>query len=245
MTAQQQKPPTHHGAGTTTTMQAPGFFARASSARILPFAVYMAFIAIADLLERVGVQAGPLRWLYPVKAAAVVIVLFAYRRYYTELAWRTMRPRHVAEAIAVGVIVLVLWINLSAAWMQIGSAAGYDPTGPDGRIDWFLVACRIAGAALVVPVMEELFWRSFLLRWLEQRDFLHVYPASVGLQSLAVTVVLFGFEHNLWLAGIVAGIAYSALYMRSRNLWSAILAHAVTNGLLGVWVVASANWTYW
>lgn len=245
MTAQQQKPPTPNREDALTASTAPGFFARASTARILPFATYMAFIAIADLLERLGVPAAQMRWLYPVKAAAVVLVLLAYRHHYSELAWRSLRPRQLALAVFVGIVVLVLWINLNASWMQIGVSAGYDPTGPDGRIDWLLVACRIAGAALVVPVMEELFWRSFLMRWLERHDFLNVYPRSVGLIPIAVTVVLFGFEHNLWLAGIVAGIAYSIVYIRSGNLWSAIVAHATTNGLLGAWVVATAAWTYW
>ncbi|AXA91859.1 CAAX prenyl protease-related protein [Massilia sp. YMA4] len=245
MTAQQQKPPTPRRAGPATPATATGFFGRESSARILPFATYMAFIAIADLCERLGMTADQLRWLYPVKALAVVAVLLAYRRHYTELAWRTMRLPHVVQAVAVGIVVLVLWVNLDAAWMQVGVSAGFNPTDASGRVDWLLVACRIAGAALVVPLMEELFWRSFLMRWLERHDFLDVYPARVGLQAIAVTVVLFGVEHNLWLAGIVAGIAYSLIYMRSGNLWSAILAHATTNGLLGVWVVVTGSWTYW
>jgi CAAX prenyl protease-like protein len=56
---------------------------------------------------------------------------------------------------------------------------------------------------------------------------------------------LFGIEHNLWLAGIVAGAAYGFLYVWHRTLWSPILAHALTNGLLGAWIVYTGNWTYW
>jgi CAAX prenyl protease-like protein len=67
----------------------------------------------------------------------------------------------------------------------------------------------------------------------------------VGLKALAIGAVLFGLEHNLWLAGIVAGLAYSLLYMRSGNLWTAILAHGVTNGVLGAWIVITGNWYYW
>lgn len=222
-----------------------GFFSRASTARILPFATYMAFIAIADLLGTLGWSEDSLRWLYPVKTAAVVAVLFAYRRHYSELAWRPVRWTGIAAAVVVGLLVLVLWVNLDAPWMQIGSTAGFNPAGADGRIDWMLVAWRLVGAALVVPIMEELFWRSFLMRWLERKDFLNVAPAAVGLREIIVTVILFGVEHNLWLAGMVAGVAYSVVYMRSSNLWSAILAHATTNGLLGVWVLATASWTYW
>ena len=34
-----------------------------------------------------------------------------------------------------------------------------------------LVAVRWIGATLVVPVMEELFWRSFLMRWFQRTQF--------------------------------------------------------------------------
>ena len=153
-------------------------------------------------------------------------------------------PAALLAAIGAGVLVLVLWIKLDASWMTIGMGPGYNPT-TDGRIDWLLVAIRIAGAALVVPLMEELFWRSFLMRWVEASDFEAVEPARVGLKGLLVSSLLFGFEHNLWLAGIVAGLAYALLYMRYRNLWSAVLAHAVTNALLGAWVVSTGNWTFW
>lgn len=214
-------------------------------ARIVPFALYLSFILIADVLARLGYSAGQLRWLYAAKISAVLIALLLYRRHYSELAWRGLSAAGAAVAVAVGLLVFALWIRLDAGWMQFGSSAGFDPRGADGAINWGLVALRIAGAALVVPVMEELFWRSFLLRWLQTPGFLTVEPARVGLRALAIGAVLFGLEHNLWLAGIVAGLAYSLLYMRSGNLWTAILAHGVTNGVLGGWIVVTGNWHYW
>lgn len=222
-----------------------GWFGWPSTARILPFAVYMAFVAVADLLQRFGWSADDLRWLYAVKIVAVLAALFAYRRSYAELAWRPMGAAALCWSFVVGVVVLVLWVNLDAAWMLAGESAGFNPTDAAGRIDWTLVAVRIAGAALVVPVMEELFWRSFLLRWVHDRQFLQVKPGQVGLTALIVTSVLFGVEHNQWFAGVVAGLAYGVLYMRTGNLWAPILAHAVTNGLLGAWVVGTGAWTYW
>lgn len=219
-------------------------FEREARARVLPFAVYIGFIFIADMLGRAGVGAQELRWLYAVKIAIVLAVLLACRRRYVELQWQAMGWRGAGLAVLSGIVVLVLWIKLDAGWMQVGSSAGFDPR-TDGRIDWLLVGLRVAGAALVVPIMEELFWRSFLLRWLASPDFLTVNPASIKVKAFIVTVILFGFEHNLWLAGIVAGAVYSLLYMRSNNLWTAILAHGVTNGLLGAWIVYSGQWTYW
>jgi len=219
-------------------------FNRAAWLRILPFAAYMVFIVIGDVLERLGVAPGPLRWLYPLKIGLVAVLLALFWRHYRELRPFRLAPAAIAAALAVGVGVLVLWVSLNADWMIVGSASGFDPRDA-GRIDWLLVAIRIAGAALVVPVMEELFWRSFFMRWIVRPDFETVEPSQLGLKSFVITVLLFGFEHNLWLAGIVAGAAYSLLYMRHRQLWSPILAHAVTNGLLGVWVVMTGNWSYW
>jgi CAAX prenyl protease-like protein len=217
---------------------------RAAWVRILPFLTYLLFIVAEDMLRRLGWSDAGLRWLYPVKIGAVAVLLLAFWRQYSELKSLRLRPSAAALAIATGVLVLVLWINLSASWMIVGSSAGFDPrTG--NQIDWVLVAVRIAGAALVVPLMEELFWRSFLMRWIEAADFETVSPSQVRFRSVFITVLLFGFEHNLWLAGLVAGAAYSGLYMRNRTLWSPIVAHAVTNGLLGIWVVVTGNWSYW
>ncbi|MES3020122.1 MAG: CAAX prenyl protease-related protein [Pseudomonadota bacterium] len=217
---------------------------RAAWARILPFLTYLLFIVVHDVLHRLGWSAAELRWLYTLKIGAVVLVLAIFWRQYTELHRFSLAPAAAALACAAGLLVLALWINLAAPWMVLGSAAGFEPvTG--GRIDWVLVAVRLAGAALVVPVMEELFWRSFLLRWVAQSDFGRVDPARVGFKAVAVTVVLFGLEHNLWLAGMVAGAAFTALYCRHRTLWSPILAHSVANAALGVWVVATRSWHFW
>ena len=209
-----------------------------------PFATYIAFIALADVLERVGAHANSLRWLYPIQVGLVLAMLLAWRQHFVEL--RTApAARHVWLALAVGALVFVLWLLLDLEWMQLGTPRAFVPAGADGRIDWPLVALRAAGATLVVPLMEELFWRSFLLRWLVQRDFLSLRPARAGLGAITITILLFGSEHKLWLAGMVAGLAYTLLYMRSETLWTPILGHAVTNGLLAVWVVATGSWIYW
>lgn len=219
-------------------------FDRDALPRVLPFLVYIGFIFVADMLGRLGWSAHELRCLYAVKIAAVLAVLLVYRRRYTELAGFGLGAGGVLLAALAGVAVLVLWVNLHAPWMVLGSSAGFDPR-TDGAVDWLMVAVRIAGAALVVPVMEELFWRSFLMRWIDKPDFLSLPPACVKVRGFVASVILFGIEHNLWLAGIVAGAVYSALYMRSHTLWSPIVAHGVTNGLLGVWIISTGHWTYW
>lgn len=148
----------------------------------------------------------------------------------------------------VGAGVFVLWINLDWGWLNLASEGGfvYDPRDPQsGNIDWTLAAFRLAGFALLVPVMEELFWRSFLMRWIDRHDFLALSPALVNLKAVLVSSLVFGFEHILWFAGILAGLAYAWLYRASNSLWTPVVAHAVSNAMLGWWVLHSGQWQFW
>lgn len=210
--------------------------------RVLPFALYILFLAVEDLAAGL---AGP--WLYPVKVGLVALVLLLLVRQYEELRCLPERRHWLwLAAPAVGVAVFLLWINLDQGWLNLaGEGGGYDPRTAAGAIDWPLALIRLAGAALVVPVMEELFWRSFLMRWIDRSDFLALAPAAASLRAVLISSLLFGFEHSLWLAGILAGLAYAWLYRASGNLWPAVLGHAVTNLALGLWVLQTGNWQFW
>lgn len=220
-------------------------FDRANLYRIAPFGAYVFFMLLEDMLLKFGWEANDLRLLYALKIIVVAGLLWTMRSAYSELRWPVgVNFRTWAVAIVVGIVVFIAWINLTADWMVMGESVGFDPRDQD-EIDWFLVVVRLMGAALVVPVMEELFWRSFLMRWIDHPNFLSVNPAHVGLKAFCITAVLFAVAHNLWLAGLFAGIVYNMLYMRSGTLWSPILAHAITNAILGIWIVSTGNWGFW
>lgn len=212
-------------------------------ARVLPFALYMAFLAV-----ELGVRAWggdfDARWLYPVKAIVVAFALWYFRGEYRELLARPARLPLIVS-ILLGVLVFALWINLDQGWFNLGGAAGYDPRTPEGGLNWILLGFRLAGASLVVPLMEELFWRSFLMRWIERQDFLSLPASEVGLRAILISSLLFGVEHSLWFAGILAGLAYAWLYRTYDNLWAPIAAHAATNLILGLWVLQTGAWQFW
>jgi len=223
-------------------------------ARGLPFAIYIAFLVIASSPPAFppGSKLTPglpvdLRWLYAVQIALVIGALVFYRHEYLELAApSSVRIADWGLSLLIGVLVFVLWINLDNGWMTIGEArTGFVPTNDADGIVWPLLFVRIFGAAAVVPVMEELFWRSLVQRWIDQKDFLALAPAAGSLRALLLTSVVFGFEHGLWLAGITSGLAYGWLYRRSGSLWPPIVAHSLTNLLLGVWVVNTGQWQFW
>ena len=108
-----------------------------------------------------------------------------------------------------------------------------------------IIFSRIFGAALVVPIMEELFWRSFMLRYIITADFATVKVGTFSLTSFIICAVLFGLEHNMFLAGIMAGSCYSLLLYWTKSIFQCILAHAVTNLVLGIYVLQSGYWKFW
>ena len=218
---------------------------RSAVVRIAPFALFMVLLAARGALPALpGVDA---RWLYGVGVLLCGGLLLAFRRDYGELVRQNLpSASEAALAVAVGAAVFGLWITLDAPWMQFAPAtAVFTPIDADGHLLWPLIAVRWIGAALMVPVMEELFWRSFLMRWIENATFEAVDPQRIGLRAIVLSTFVFMLAHTLWLAAIIAGLAYAWLYRRTGRLWVPVIAHAVTNGLLGIWVVATRSWAFW
>ena len=220
-------------------------FSRSALVRLAPFALFMALLALRGALPAdVGFDA---RWIYGLTVLLVGALLVAFWREYGELA-RQNAPSggEVVLAVVVGAVVCWLWVQLDAPWMRLGEpTASFTPLDVDGRLVWPLIAVRWIGAALVVPVMEELFWRSFIMRWIQSPVFEVVDPRRVGLKAIVLSTFVFTLAHTLWLAAVVAGLAYAGLYRRTGKLWVPVIAHAVTNGALGVWVVMTGRWAFW
>ncbi len=204
----------------------------------------LALRGLAPTDERWGFDS---QWLYGLNLLLVGGLLLAWRRHYGELARQNLPSRgEAALAVGVGLAVFMAWIHLDAPWMQMGEpTAAFVPQDAQGRLNWPLIVVRWVGATLLVPVMEELFWRSFLMRWLQAPVFEGLDPRQVGLKAVVLSTFLFMLAHPLWLAAIVAGLAYALLYRQTGKLWTAALAHAVTNGALGLWVVQTRQWQFW
>lgn len=218
-------------------------------ARALPFLIYVLIMVLGSgqAFMPPAVHGLDARWLYAWRIALTAAAIGLLRGKYGELGGASaVRPATWLVSLLCGSGVFALWIGLDFDWMTVGGAhAGFVPVDPGLGVDWPLVVVRIFGAAVVVPPMEELFWRSLVQRRIDRADFLTLAPAAVSLRALLLTALAFGFEHRQWLAGIVAGLAYGHLYRRAGNLWPAIVAHGVTNLLLGLWVVATGKWQFW
>ncbi len=217
--------------------------------RVLPFAIYMVFILAFDLLKPL-IPEGALAdnytaIIYPIKIIAVLAALIYFWKSYDELRFDQLKAIHIAGAIVVGIIVFVLWINMDWDFATMGSSKSYDPGILPGWTFYAFIVTRLIGTALVVPVFEELFWRSFVLRYIINQDFMLVKIGAFTWMSFVVSSLLFGSEHHLWLAGIMAGVFYNLLLYWSRSIYACIIAHGVTNLLLGIYVLKTGSWQFW
>lgn len=217
----------------------------AALARCVPMALFMALLAVRGQVAGWSLDWLDARWVYGISVPVVGASLVWFWRRYGELAaW--LSARELLLSVGIGVLVFMLWIRLDHPWMMLGEAtASFKPVDDQAQLIWPLVIVRWIGAALMVPVMEELFWRGFLMRWIDQPDFQKVDPRQASLKAVALSTAVFTLAHTQWLAAIVAGLAYAWLYRRTGKLWAPIVAHMVTNGVLGVWVVVWGNWEFW
>ncbi|MCF6179332.1 MAG: CAAX prenyl protease-related protein [Geopsychrobacter sp.] len=221
--------------------------------RIVPFAVYLGFIGIVaglrtlDQTGWVDISTRTLQMLYPLKLVFVTGLLIFFWRDYSEVCFHDLR--HLGKSglsILLGLAVFFLWINMD--WLMPGQQppTGFDPDQfSSGLGRQAIVISRVAGAALMVPVMEELFWRSFLLRYIIDSDFTKISVGQFSWTSFLIGAGLFGLEHHFIIAGIMAGLAYALLLYKTRSIAQCILAHAVTNFALGIYVLQTGKWYFW
>lgn len=211
----------------------------------IPYAVpFVLFIAITGLAKYFPESRDI---IYMAKTIIIGALLWFWRRHYAQDITPGMTWTGYLAALAAGLLVLFLWVVPEQLLPQLGSPPGFNPYsfGWPPRAVPGLIAIRLAGAALVVPVMEELFWRSFIMRYAINPDFRTVPLGTFTIFSFTATVLLFGLEHFRVIQGILAGIIYALLVIRQKTLKGSILAHATTNLGLGIYVLFTHNWLFW
>jgi uncharacterized protein len=221
-------------------------YQRTVLSRILPFVIYILFLALSDALSVALTWLHiDTKWAYVFRIVVVLSLLIYFWKDYIELKVRPRFYDFFYAAIA-GSLVFIVWIFPYPTWLGASDSISFNPFVHENQLATYgWMAARMFGAAMMVPIMEELFWRSFMMRWFDKDDFMSVSPERVSGYAFLGSSLLFASEHHLWLAGLFAGFVYAELYKNYKNLWVPIFAHAVTNGLLGVWVITTESWHYW
>ncbi len=114
------------------------------------------------------------------------------------------------------------------------------------RHDAPVLFLRTLRAVVVVPIVEELFWRGWLMRWVITNDFEGIPLGTYTAKSFWMVALLFASEHGpYWDVGLAAGIIFNLWMIRTKSLGDLILAHAVANACLSAYVIAAGKWEYW
>lgn len=242
---------------------------------VLPMAVYMVLGSLEPSAPAAGLAEGALsepqgllgvRYEhYPIVYTFKIIATLGAILY----VWPVYRqwPVRVSPlAILVGVVGVVLWVGIDwigieerfVQWVGpesdliglLGMAPrpAYNPLEQledSPAMAWGFLAVRFFGLALIVPIIEEMLLRGWLMRSIDDPAFWRI---PIGQASVAAIVVGTAFPmvyHPEKLASLVWFSLVTWLMIRTKNIWDCVAAHAVTNFLLGVWVVATGAWHLW
>ena len=212
---------------------------------VAPFAVFMLLLATAPYVP----LAQPWESIVRVSVICAVIVLFSGS------IVRTLRVQHWVGSVALGLAVCALWIapdhlvpGWRSHWMFQNSITGTltnSITAAD-LANPLVVTLRIMRATILVPILEELFWRGWLPRWIVNPDWKTVPLARYTTFAFIASAVLFAAEHGpYWEVGLACGLMYNWWFWRTKSLGDVVLVHAVTNGALAAFVFATGKYEYW
>jgi uncharacterized protein len=206
-----------------------------------PIVVFAVLTAVEGVLPA---SAYPV--FYLAKMAAVTAALVYFRGPLGDIrpSWGV-----VPLGAAVGAVVFAEWVVIDhlVPYPHLGSRVGYNPfvAIDDVALRWAFLVARFYGLVLVVPVMEELFWRSFLLRYATTAEFTSLPIGQFSMTAFWVVVALSAVAHPEWLVAAIASALFAWLLHYRRSLFAVIVSHAVANAALGGYVLFRGQWQYW
>ena len=217
------------------------------AAYVMPFALFMGGLALVEAVRFLGGTAlflsKPEFWVYPLQTLACGAALVYFGRRYDFGAGKGW-----LAALAAGLLALGLWI---VPHILFGGSrlAGFDPTvfSDSPFLYWLTVAARFARLVVVVPLVEEIFWRGFLMRFLICEDFSKIPLGAYDRRSFFGVAGLFMLVHSMpdWPAAFLTGLIYNGLLVRTKSLGACVAAHALTNLGLGIYIMATRQWGFW
>ena len=219
-------------------------------AYIVPVVVYLVGTNVVAMFGDEYYPVG-----YSIVAFLTLVVLL-----YLQSGKNVLRPHFkVGWGIVAGVLGLFIWLFFSHLHLESyitpylpgplrpPPRVGYNPFEElsSGLGVWSFIAVRLLGIAVLVPLAEELFWRGFLLRWLIDPEWEKIKLGEFTWESLGIVVLMFALAHPEWFAAAAWCLLINGLLYWKKDLWQCVVAHAVTNLLLAIYVMQTGEWWLW
>ena len=212
-------------------------------ARVLP---YVLMLLITSLVQDSCGEAARY-WIYLGKMILGLLCILEMRPLVSEMKWAFSW-----EAVVAGVAVCAIWVFLDPWYpkfeMLFKMGKPWNPFAQFGEASapgWFFFWVRTLGSAVVIPPIEEVFYRSFLYRYSVRTDFENMPLNRFHPTAFIVVSLFFGLVHFQWIAGFLCGLIFQSLVLRKNRLGDAMLAHGITNFLLGLWIYWKGEWQFW
>ena len=230
-------------------------FSPAEKAFFGPLAVFLGVMMFGQMVgsafdgRAFWLCSSPQYWVHPAQIAICSVLLFRWWRFYE---WRP--PARVFFTVFIGILALVLWVSPLAYVVESFHPAskrvpGFDPAffGAGGLPYFLNLGCRFVRLVIIVPLVEEIFWRGFMLRWLIDSDFTKVPFGTFQWKSFSIVALLFMLEHTPpdWPAALLTGALFNLVAIRTRSLSSCVLVHAITNLGLGLYILRTGDTGFW
>lgn len=220
------------------------------AAHVMPFALFMGGLFLVSTIGWFFSQSPnlvlskPEYWVYPLQTLVCGGALIFFWREYD---FGSGRPWPLA--VGAGLLALGLWILPQALLGFEPRTKGFDPTvfSDTPLLYWLTVVARFARLVIVVPLVEEIFWRGFLMRYLIREDFTKLPVGTYNPLSFFGVAGLFMLAHSRpdWPAAFLTGLIYNGLLVRTKSLAACVAAHAITNLGLGIYIMSTRQWGFW
>ena len=219
-------------------------------AYLAPFLLFLAFLLLDGTVQKIGegyahwAVASPKYWIFPLQTFVCGALLWRLRRRieFSPLAG-------FGFATIIGLIALAVWIAPQVLFKVAPRTEGFEPHffADSGWPYWTNLTLRLMRMVVVVPFVEEIFWRGFLLRFLVHEDFADVPFGTFTWRSFLISIVGFCAIHNPpdWPAAAVTGALFNLVAYRTRSLAACVLTHAVTNLALAFYILRTGQWGFW
>lgn len=220
------------------------------TAYLAPFCVFLAFLFLDGAVKKFGdgyahwALAQPKYWIFPLQTFVCAALLWKLRRRFE------LRPfTGFGFATFIGLLALAVWISPQELFAADKRTDGFEPHffAASGWPYWANLTPRLLRMIVIVPFVEEIFWRGFLLRFLVREEFAEVPFGTFTWRSFLISIVGFCAIHNPpdWPAAAVTGALFNLVAYRTRSLAACVLTHAVTNFALALYILRTGQWGFW
>ncbi len=215
-----------------------------------PFAVFMGVLLLGQMVSSLfdgnafWAFSHPQYWVQPAQTFVCGAMIIHYWKHYD-----FRPPTGIGLTSAIGILALVIWVSPQFFWGASPRLVGFEPSffGADGWPYFANLSVRFLRLVVVVPLVEEVFWRGFLLRWLIRDDFTSVPFGTFRWKSFLLVALCFMLEHQPadYFPAFITGALFNLVAIRTRSLAACVLAHAITNLLLGIYIMRTGQWGFW